>query len=342
MRQRVQYFLSMVTLVALSGCGETATEPIEPTAALDEVAAQAVAADVVEATDARLPHLPSLVHEAIEVVRSDDTQVEAATAFRRASRARRAAREAHKAGDEAKSLRLLRRARRFALEGVIAALGPGVAAEAIAGVEAAIARFRGMRILRQDPWECLVSFICSSASNIPRISGNVEDLCSSFGQSLSMGDHVRSTFPSPRELAQAGEKRLRQLGLGFRAKYLAATATAIANGVPDLMTLREASYEEALEAVIALDGVGDKVANCVLLFSLDKLEAFPVDVWVNRALQEWYFDGRRPLSPNNRRKRKGGEISPKTARLWAQEHFGPYAGYANQYLFHDRRLRGRG
>ncbi len=141
MRRRVQYVFSMVTLAALSGCGETVTQPIEPTAALDELAAQAVATAVVKATDARLPHLPSLVHEALEVVRSDDAQVEAATAFRRARRARMAAREAHEAGDEGEALRLLRRARRFTLEGVIAALGPGVVTEAIAGVEAAIAHW---------------------------------------------------------------------------------------------------------------------------------------------------------------------------------------------------------
>ena len=196
-----------------------------------------------------------------------------------------------------------------------------------------IARYKGMRILRQDPWECLVSFICSSASNIPRISGNVEDICKSFGRPLEMDDYVRHTFPSPKELATAGEQRLRDLGLGFRAKYLATTARAIADGVLDLMTLREADYEEALAVLTTLDGVGDKVANCVLLFSLDKPEAFPVDVWVDRVLREWYFDGRRPPKP---------KISQEKVRIWAQERFGPYAGYANQYLFHDRRLQGRG
>ena len=85
----------------------------------------------------------------------------------------------------------------------------------------------------------------------------------------------------------------------------------------------------ALEALIGLPGVGDKVANCAILFSLDKPEAFPVDVWINRALQEWYLDGR------------DEKLSLPKMRLWAQEYFGPYAGYANQYLFHSRRLQGR-
>ena len=194
-------------------------------------------------------------------------------------------------------------------------------------VGAAIARHRGMRVLRQDPWECLISFICSSASNIPRITRNVESICDSFGRPLSMDGYRRSAFPTPAELADAGESRLTELGLGYRAAYVAATARAIADGKVDLMALREDGYGEALTALVELDGVGDKVANCVLLFSLDKAEAFPVDVWVHRVLQEWYLDGKR--------------LSPKNARLWAMGYFGPHAGYANQYLFHDRRLQGR-
>ena len=194
----------------------------------------------------------------------------------------------------------------------------------------AIAQYSGMRILRQDPWECLVSFICSSASNIPRITRNIESICASFGRRLGTGGHVRHTFPTPPELADAGPRRLRWLGLGYRAEYLAGTARTIAEGRLDLMTLREASYEDALTELTALAGVGDKVANCVLLFSLDKPEAFPVDVWVQRALQEWYLDG------SERR------LSKLNMRLWARDRFGPHAGYANQYLFHARRLQGRG
>ena len=193
-------------------------------------------------------------------------------------------------------------------------------------LKSAIERYWGMRILRQDPWECLMSFICSSNSNIPRISRNVESICSSFGRPLALGDISRSTFPTPATLAEAGEPSLRSLGLGYRAGYLEATSRDIADGKVDLMALREDSYEAALESLTSLAGVGDKVANCVLLFSLDKPEAFPIDVWVHRALREWYFDGREKPLP------------AKRMRLWAQEHFGRYAGYANQYLFHDRRL----
>ena len=196
-------------------------------------------------------------------------------------------------------------------------------------LRAAIDRYPGMRVLRQDPWECLVSFICSSASNIPRISRNVESICSAYGRPLRLGDYQRSTFPTPRELVRAEVADLRGLGLGYRAEYVASTARAIAGGAVDLFALRESPYDEALDALISLAGVGDKVANCVLLCSLDKLDAFPIDVWVHRALQEWYLDG------------EDKTLSLKKMRLWAQEYFGPYSGYANQYLFHDRRLQGR-
>ena len=192
-----------------------------------------------------------------------------------------------------------------------------------------IKRFPGMRILRQEPWECLVSFICSANSNIGRISTNVEDISTRFGRAIRTNGDVRHTFPTADVLAEAGEQPLRELGLGFRAKYVAATAKIIAEGGLDLYGLREASYGEALESLVALPGIGDKVANCIMLFSLDKLEAFPVDVWIDRALREWY-----PAVAEQK-------LTKKAMRPWAQDYFGRYAGYANQYLFHGRRLQGK-
>jgi N-glycosylase/DNA lyase len=196
-------------------------------------------------------------------------------------------------------------------------------------VRAAIRRYRGMRILRQDPWECLVSFICSAWSNVARVSGNVEAIASRYGQPLRQDGVVRYAFPTPRELAIADEAAFRKLGLGFRAKYLPQAARLVAGGQVNLLALREAPYSEALEEVSSLPGVGDKVANCILLFSLDKREAFPVDVWIQRVLCEWYLG------------KAGEKMSTKALRVWAQEHFGPHAGYANHYLFHGRRLAAR-
>ena len=168
-------------------------------------------------------------------------------------------------------------------------------------ISAAFERYRGLRIARQDPWECLVTFICSANSNIPRIATNVRDMASAFGRTLDVGVGEHHLFPTPDALADAGETALRALGLGFRAKYVASVAKIVANGAVDLFALREASYDEALDALVDLPGVGDKIANCVMLFSLDKLDAFPVDVWIHRALVDWYPDevanGRSGRSP---------------------------------------------
>ena len=194
-------------------------------------------------------------------------------------------------------------------------------------IAGAIEKYRGLRLLRLDPWECLVSFICSANSNIPRIGATMETLSESFGHPLKLKGHVRYTFPTPEDLAEAGEKRLRELKLGFRAKYVAHASRRVADGALDLMALREAPYLEAKEVLTSLPGVGEKVADCVLIFSLNKLEAFPIDRWVRRAVEEWYLGGQR--------------LNYARLREWAVGYFGPYAGYAQQYLFHGKRLEGQ-
>lgn len=195
-------------------------------------------------------------------------------------------------------------------------------------IDNAITKYRGLRLLRQEPWECLISFICSAVSNIPRITSNVENLSVTYGRKLSNGTCSRWTFPEPDVLASVEESALRELGLGFRAKYVVGAAKAVKNNQLDLSNLRETTYEDALKLLTSLPGVGDKIANCVLLFSLNKLESFPVDTWIQKVLREWYFDTETKLSVIE-------------MRLWAQRYFKPYSGYANQYLFHDRRLSGR-
>lgn len=188
-----------------------------------------------------------------------------------------------------------------------------------------VSKYRGLRLLRVEPWECLISFICSANSNLTRIHANVEAISERFGHPVSLDGQIRHTFPQPEQLARAGESELRNLGLGFRAPYVAETARIVAGGGLDLESLRLLSYVEAKEQLMELPGVGPKIADCVLLHSLDKLEAFPIDVWVRRALSEWYFPTEKP--PPDR-----------TLVTWAQEHFGLYAGYAQLYLFHGRRL----
>ena len=186
-------------------------------------------------------------------------------------------------------------------------------------VREGIADYPGMRILRQEPWETLAAFILSSTSNMPRISRTVELLATTFGERLTLDGAVRYAFPNAAQLAEAGEARLRELGCGFRAPYLAGAAEAVADGKLALAALREADYNEALAALTALHGVGEKIADCAMLFSLEKLEAFPADRWVFKVLREWYG------LPAN--------AKYSAAREWAWERFGADAGYANQYLF---------
>ena len=186
--------------------------------------------------------------------------------------------------------------------------------------------YPGLRLVRQDPWECLVTFVISIYSNIPRITGHVDDLCRSYGDPIPGCDGAFA-FPPPAVLAEVGEDEFRTKGLGFRARFLTRLTRQVLDKGLDLLALRRRSYEEARAAILDLYGVGEKVADCVLAFSLDQLEAFPVDVWVRRAVQEWYFDGRK--------------ITDRSVRLWAAEHFGADAAHAQQYLFHHRRLLGR-
>ena len=206
----------------------------------------------------------------------------------------------------------------------------------------AVKQHRGLRVLRQEPWECLIGFICSANNNIPRITANVEDMALHYGSALPYPDRrdcVRNTFPSPSELVDAGEQALRDLKLGFRAVNVIAAAQNIADGEgPDLYALREADFDDALVELVKLRGVADKVANCVMLFSLDKPTAFPVDVWIVKAMRDWYPDAPVPPALNS----KGNKMTPterhkREMREWALERYGPHAGYANQYMFHHKR-----
>jgi N-glycosylase/DNA lyase len=192
-------------------------------------------------------------------------------------------------------------------------------------MRAAVGRCRGLRLLRQDPWECLASFITSSNKRIVQIRQIICLLCRHFGEPLPAGKEACSAFafPSPAQLADASEAELRACKLGFRAPYLLETARIIARGQFDLHGLRGAAVERARLELMELPGVGRKIADCVLLFAYGHQAAFPVDVWIMKALRELYFPrGRMVLS---------------RLREFAATHFGPNAGYAQQYLFHYMR-----
>ena len=191
-----------------------------------------------------------------------------------------------------------------------------------------IDRYPGLRVLRQDPWECLVSFICSANSSIPSISRNINALAEKYGEPLELDGYAHHAFPAPEALVGAGESSLRALKLGFRARYVAEAAEKVAAGEIQLAPLRGQPYDVARAALMSLNGIGDKVADCVMLFSLDKMNAFPIDRWIRRAMEEWYLDG--------------AKLNYKKGREWSVERWGEHAGYANQYLFQLKRLEGKG
>ncbi len=194
-------------------------------------------------------------------------------------------------------------------------------------MRASVAACGGLRLLRQDPWECLASFILSSTKQIVQIQQIIRLLCARFGTPLPVppGHEPVHAFPSAAQLARASEAELRACKMGFRAPNLLTVARRVASGAMNLECVRTRSLADARAALVELPGVGEKIANCVLLFAYGFPQSFPVDVWVQKAMRELYFPKRRP--------------SPERLRRFVETYFGPHAGYAQQYLFHYMRTR---
>jgi N-glycosylase/DNA lyase len=186
-------------------------------------------------------------------------------------------------------------------------------------LHAAVRKHWGLRVLRQEPWETLASFIASSTKQIVQIRQIVAALADRFGEN--------NAFPTVDVIARATHRQLLDCKLGFRAKYLLAAAQMIDRGEVWLDKLPAMEYERALEELMKLPGVGEKIAACTLLFSCGHDEAFPIDVWVERSLRRLYFIGQK--------------VTRKKLRDFTHSHFGPYAGWAQQYLFFSERARGR-
>lgn len=176
----------------------------------------------------------------------------------------------------------------------------------------------GIRLLRQDPWEALCSFIISQNNNIPRIKGIIQRMCETLGETSGGKDDVSSTgdsgkgflvFPTPQRLAASSLEELAPLRAGFRAKYLLSAARLVTEGKVRLEEIPQMELGKARETLMLIHGVGPKVAECALLYGFHRLEAFPLDVWMKRVMERWF--------PQNK-----------------PEDFGPYAGVAQQYLFH--------
>lgn len=193
----------------------------------------------------------------------------------------------------------------------------------------ALSACRGLRLLRQEPWECLASFILSATKQIVQIRQIIALLCERHGTPIetAAGEPVRFAFPSPTQIARLDESQLRACKMGFRAPNLLAAARQIEAGAINLERLPDMPLIEARAELMKLRGVGVKIADCVLLFSCGFNEAFPVDVWIKRALKDLYFPRRRPTE--------------KRLQHFATTYFGPHGGYAQQYLFHYMRTKAK-
>lgn len=190
-------------------------------------------------------------------------------------------------------------------------------------MNAAINEYNGLRLISQDPWECLISFIFSAASNIPRIKSCMDNVALYFGKKISVDGFESYTFPECGKINCMD--KLNKGKPGFRGKYVFEANSTVTD--KRLNSLRTLPYEQAKNSLKEIKGVADKVADCVLLFSLDFMEAFPVDTWIKKIMQELYFN-------NN-------DVSNKEIRTFANNYFGRYAGYAQQYLFMYARNRKR-
>lgn len=187
---------------------------------------------------------------------------------------------------------------------------------------------QGIRLLNQDLWETIISFIISANNNIPRIKGIIEKICKTYGKKIIFEGKEYYTFPTPDELSKAEVVDLRKLGLGFRDTRVYETTRKIVNKDVDLQKLHENNDTNCVrEVLLTLPGVGPKVADCILLFStLKRLEAFPIDVWVRRVINELYI--------KNENEEK---VNKKEIEQIAKAKYGNLAGIAQQYLFYWKR-----
>ena len=195
-------------------------------------------------------------------------------------------------------------------------------------VKQSISYGKGIRLLNQDLWETIISFIISANNNIPRIKGIIERISKQYGNSIEWNEEIYYTFPTAEQLSVATVEELRKLGLGFRDKRVYETTQIILNKQVDLEKLqKEPDTVKVRDILLTLPGVGPKVADCILLFStLKRLEVFPIDVWVRRVMNDLYI--------HNPQEEK---VNKKEIEKLAQQKYGNLAGIAQQYLFYWKR-----
>jgi len=207
-------------------------------------------------------------------------------------------------------------------------------------VMAALQEFWGLRLVRQEPWECLISFICATYKSVAAIRQMLQRLSMRLGERLAFEGEDFYAFPTPEKLANASLQDLEQCGLGYRSPYVSETARKIRAGKCDLQALGKMPYDQAKKELCQYPGVGPKVADCVLLFSLGKLDAFPVDVRVKRLILRYYSE-HFPESFVKKLTREESLSNSEYERIckFGKDYFGKYAGYAQEYLYHYERMK---
>jgi N-glycosylase/DNA lyase len=191
----------------------------------------------------------------------------------------------------------------------------------------AVKQYLGLRILEQDPFQCLISFITSSNSNIQKIKNSLEKISKKFGTKIIFQNQEFFLFPEPKKLAKASINEIKSCGVGYRAQFIKEAANMTMLKKIDFEYLKKSNYQDAKKEICLIPGVGNKVADCVLLFSLNKLEAFPLDRWIIRILEK-YYSNKFQLETKTITEKQYSIIHEKILN-----HFGPFAGYAQQFLF---------
>ena len=195
-------------------------------------------------------------------------------------------------------------------------------------IHTAISQCTGLRLIRQPKWECLVSYICSTNSNIPTIRRRIASIAQQFGKAIEFEGNTYYAFPEPSSIS-CREHILPNCRLGYRTPYVLHTACKITDVNQWEDTISALPFEKARRELMKLKGVGPKAADCILLFASQKYEAFPVDIWIRRIMQENYL---KTLSTTSAL--AGWEYD--TIRRFAKKHFGEYCGYAQEYLYAAR------
>ena len=191
----------------------------------------------------------------------------------------------------------------------------------------AVQRYLGLRLVRQDPFQCFISFIVSSNSNIQKIKSSLEKISIKFGKKVQFDNKSYYLFPQPKVIASATIQEIQNCGVGYRAKFILEAAKMVESKQIDFDYLKKLNYQDAKEIILTVPGIGNKVADCVLLFSLDKLNAFPLDRWMIRILEKYYLE-KFDLQTKSITEKQYDILHKKIV-----QHFGPFAGYAQQFLF---------